>query len=399
MARSITILGATGSVGLATLDLIGAAPEGTYTLTALTANTRAAELAGLALRWRPRFTALADPAQASVLGAALAGSGLAWGAGPQAVAEAAAMDSDWTMAAIVGAAGLAPTLAAVERGKLVALANKEALVCAGSLFMDCARRSGAVILPVDSEHNAIFQALGGADARKVRRIILTASGGPFRKVSREVMARASVRDAVSHPVWSMGAKISVDSATMMNKGLEVIEACHLFSLPPEKVDVIVHPESIVHGLVEHIDGGLLAQMGSPDMRTPIAHALGWPQRLETAVSRLDLPTLGRLTFEAPDPERFPALDLARAAFNAGGSSPVILNAANEVAVDAFLNGHVGFLDIAAIVADSLDRGEGAVRGQVNDFEAVYAVDAAARELAASLVEARAHRGATLAKGA
>lgn len=399
MTRSVTILGATGSVGLATLDLISAAPEGTYAITALTANARGAELAQLALRYRPRFTALADTRQAPVLEAALAGSGLEWGAGTSAVAEAASMDADWTMAAIVGAAGLAPTLAAVRRGKIVALANKEALVCAGTLFMESARRSGAVILPVDSEHNAIFQALGGTDPGKVRRIILTASGGPFHKASIETMARASVRDAVAHPVWSMGAKISVDSATMMNKGLEVIEACHLFALPPEKVDVIVHPESIVHGLVEHTDGGLLAQMGSPDMRTPIAHALGWPHRIETDVARLDLPALGRLTFEAPDPLRFPALEMARAAFNEGGASPVILNAANEIAVDAFLNGHVGFLDIAAIVADSLDRGEGLARGSLTDFEAVYAADAAARELAVSLVSTRARRGANLAQGA
>ncbi|AZU04301.1 1-deoxy-D-xylulose-5-phosphate reductoisomerase [Glycocaulis alkaliphilus] len=399
MTRSVSILGATGSVGLATLDLIAAAPAGQYAVTALTANTRAAELAELALRFRPRFTALSDPRQAHVLEAALAGSGLQWGAGASAVAEAASMDADWTMAAIVGAAGLAPTLAAVKRGKVVALANKEALVCAGPLFMESARLSGATILPVDSEHNAIFQALGGSDAASVRRIILTASGGPFRNSSLETMARASVRDAVAHPVWSMGAKISVDSATMMNKGLEVIEACHLFALPPEKVDVIVHPESIVHGLVEHQDGGLLAQMGTPDMRTPIAHALGWPDRMETRVSRLDLPALGTLTFEAPDPQRFPALDLARAAFREGGASPVILNAANEIAVDAFLNGHVGFLDIAAIVADSLEQGEGVARGSLTDFDTVYAADAAARELAVSLVKARARRSASLAQGA
>jgi len=399
MSRSITVLGATGSVGLATLDLVGAAPEGAYRVTALTAHSRAAELAALALRFRPQFTALADSSQATLLEAALAGSGLKWGAGAEAVAEAASMDADWTMAAIVGAAGLAPTLAAVERGKIVALANKEALVCAGALFMECARRSGAVILPVDSEHNAIFQVLGGVDASRLRRIILTASGGPFRTASLEAMARASVHDAVAHPVWSMGAKISVDSATMMNKGLEVIEACHLFAVPPPKVDVIVHPESIVHGLVEHVDGGLLAQMGSPDMRTPIAHALGWPDRIDTSVSRLDLPALGQLTFETPDPQRFPALRLAREAFEAGGASPIILNAANEIAVEAFLNGHVGFLDIAAIVADSLDQGEGAFKGPVRDFEAVYAADAAARVLAAELVIIRNRRGASLARGA
>lgn len=398
MTRTITILGATGSVGLATLDLVSTAAEGEFSLTALTAHTKARELAELALRFRPRFTALADSTRAHLLEAALAGSGLRWGAGPAAVLEAASMDADWTMAAIVGAAGLAPTLSAVKRGRIVALANKEALVCAGRLFMECAQRSGAVILPVDSEHNAIFQALGGVAASRVRRIILTASGGPFRTASREAMALASARDAVAHPVWSMGAKISVDSATMMNKGLEVIEACHLFGLPPEKVDVIVHPESIVHGLVEHVDGGLLAQMGSPDMRIPIAHALGWPDRIATSVSRLDLPALGRLTFETPDPERFPALDLARSAFLAGGASPIVLNAANEVAVDAFLNGHVGFLDIAAVVAESLERGEGLALGPVDDFDAVYAADHAARQLAAGQVAARARRGGTAARG-
>lgn len=399
MARSLTILGATGSVGLATLDLVGAAGPDRYAITALTAHSRARELAELSLRFRPKFTAIADPRQADVLEDALAGSGLRWGAGPQAVLEAASLQADWTMAAIVGAAGLAPTLEAVKRGGMVALANKEALVCAGELFIEHARKSGAVILPVDSEHNAIFQALGGVDATRVRRIILTASGGPFRLASLDVMAAATVHDAVAHPVWSMGAKISVDSATMMNKGLEVIEACHLFALAPDKVDVIVHPESIVHGLVEHVDGGLIAQMGMPDMRTPIAHALAWPSRVETSVSRLDLPALGRLTFEAPDPERFPALGLARAAFTAGGANPVILNAANEVAVDAFLNGHVGFLDIAAIVAESLERGEGIARGPLTDFDAVYAADAAARDLAGAFVRARARRGAGIAKGA
>lgn len=398
MTRSVTILGATGSVGLATLDLVAAAPEGRFTVTALTAGTRARELAELALKFRPAFTAIADKAAAGTLRDALSGSGLRWGAGEEAVIEAAQLDADWTMAAIVGAAGLAPTLAAVSRGKTLALANKEALVCAGPLFMRAAAEAGTTLLPVDSEHNAIYQALGGADASRVRRIILTASGGPFRNTSLSDMARMAPRDAIAHPVWPMGAKISVDSATMMNKGLEVIEACHLFSLPPSRVDVLIHPQSIVHGLVEHVDGGLIAQMGAPDMRTPIAHALGWPDRMQTQVERLDLARLGTLSFFDPDDVRFPALSLARAAMEAGGAAPVILNAANEVAVSAFLNGHVGFLDIAAIVADSLDAGEGMARGSLNDFDTVFAVDAQARRIAEAHVSSRGRAHAGIVQG-
>lgn len=386
--RTISILGATGSVGLATLDLIAAADRDAYRIVALTAGTRARELAALALKFRPAFTAIADETAAPVLADALAGSGLSWGAGSDAVIEAARLDADWTMAAIVGAAGLAPTLEAVARGKTLALANKESLVCAGHLFMQAARASGATVLPVDSEHNAIFQALGGCDASAVRRIILTASGGPFRDNSLADMARMRPDDAVAHPVWPMGVKISVDSATMMNKGLEVIEACYLFALPQSQVDVLIHPQSIIHGLVEHVDGGLIAQMGAPDMRTPIAHALGWPDRVATDVARLDLAALGALTFFAPDPQRFPALSLARSAFEAGGASPLVLNAANEVAVDAFLKGHVGFLDIAAIVEESLAGGEGIVRGPLDDFDAVFAADAEARRVARGFAAAR-----------
>lgn len=398
MARSITILGATGSVGLATLDLIASAPEGRYCLTALTAGTRARELAELALKFRPAFTAIADTSAAGVLAEALAGSGLRWGAGADAVIEAARLDADWTMAAIVGAAGLAPTLAAVSRGKTLALANKEALVCAGPLFMRAAAEAGTTLLPVDSEHNAIFQALGGADASRVRRIILTASGGPFRNTPLTEMTHVTPRDAIAHPVWPMGAKISVDSATMMNKGLEVIEACHLFGLAPSRVDVLIHPQSIVHGLVEHVDSGLIAQMGAPDMRTPIAHALGWPERIETNVERLDLARLGTLSFFQPDLQRFPALALARAAFEAGEAASVILNAANEVAVSAFLKGHVGFLDIAAIVADSLAEGEGFARGSLDDFDAVFAVDAQARRIAQAHVSVRSSAPAGIVQG-
>ena len=398
--RSITILGATGSVGRATLDLIASAEPGRFAVRALTANTRAAELAEAALAFRPDFVALCDPRQADVLGERLKGSGIDWAAGPDAVERAAAMGADWTMAAIVGAAGLKPTLEAVRGGKAVAFANKEALVCAGGLFMQAAERSGATLLPVDSEHNAVFQVFNPERREAVRRIILTASGGPFRDASLETMKAATRADALAHPTWSMGDKISIDSATMMNKGLEIIEACWLFGLPQEKVDVLVHPESIVHGLVEYADGGLLAQMGAPDMRTPIAHALAWPDRMETAVTRLDLAALGRLSFFAPDETRFPALRLAREAFEAGGAAPAVLNAANEVAVDAFLHGKIGFLDIAAAVSEALDqagRESGGSAGP-DGFEAVFAADAEGRRLAERTVHAMARGRAANAGG-
>ena len=393
-ARTVTLLGATGSVGRSTLDLIGSAPEGSFDVVALTANSNVDELVAVARRFRPRFCAIADPDHGPALGEALEGTGIAWGAGESAVLDAAAMDADWVMAAIVGAAGLKPTLEAVRRGAHVAFANKEALVCAGPLFMDAARRSGGALLPVDSEHNAIFQAFDEARRSHIRRIILTASGGPFRTASLEAMAAMTPAQAVAHPTWTMGAKISVDSATMMNKGLEIIEACHLFDLPDERIDVLVHPESIVHGLVEYADGGLLAQMGAPDMRTPIAHALAYPDRMETNVDRLDLAQLGSLSFFAPDPQKFPALGLARAAFRAGGCAPAVLNAANEVAVAAFLNGKIGFLDIAATVSDALEAAERCGLSQIapTDFDAVYAADAEARRLAEDAISARsAHR--------
>lgn len=392
-ARTVTLLGATGSVGRSTLDLIGSAPEGEFDVVALTANSNVDSLVQAARRFRPRFCAVADPQAGPALRDALAGEGIECGAGESAVLEAAAMDAGWVMAAIVGAAGLKPTLEAVRRGAQVAFANKEALVCAGPLFMDAARATGAALLPVDSEHNAIFQAFDEARRDGIRRIILTASGGPFRTASLEDMASMTPAQAVAHPTWSMGAKISVDSATMMNKGLEIIEACHLFALPEDRIDVLVHPESIVHGLVEYADGGLLAQMGAPDMRTPIAHALAYPNRMETSVERLDLARLGTLSFYAPDPEKFPALDLARAAFRAGGCAPAVLNAANEVAVAAFLNGKIGFLDIAATVSDALNEAERSGYSQVapTDFEAVYAADAEGRRLART---AAARRGAS-----
>jgi len=392
-ARTVTLLGATGSVGRSTLDLIGSAPEGAFDVVAMTANGNVDGLAEAARRFRPQFCAVADEEAGPALEAALEGTGIACGAGEGAVLEAAAMDAGWVMAAIVGAAGLKPTLEAVRRGAQVAFANKEALVCAGPLFMEAAQRSGAALLPVDSEHNAIFQAFDEARRDGIRRIILTASGGPFRTASLEDMASMTPAQAVAHPTWSMGAKISVDSATMMNKGLEIIEACHLFNLPEDRIDVLVHPESIVHGLVEYADGGLLAQMGAPDMRTPIAHALAFPDRMETCVERLDLARLGTLSFFEPDPRKFPALDIARAAYRAGGCAPAVLNAANEVAVDAFLNGKIGFLDIAAVVSDALGEAERSGYSQVapTDFEAVYAADAEGRRLARLAVTARSER--------
>ncbi|WBQ13352.1 1-deoxy-D-xylulose-5-phosphate reductoisomerase [Hyphomonadaceae bacterium BL14] len=386
-ARAITLLGATGSVGRATLDLISRADAGAYEVVALTANGNAVELAKLARQFGARFCAVADPRAGAALGEALAGSGIQWGAGPQAVADAAAMEAGWVMAAIVGAAGLQPTLAAVRRGACVAFANKEALVCAGVLMLEEAARSGATLLPVDSEHNAIFQAFDPDQRSHIRRIILTASGGPFHNASLETMRAAGPAQAVAHPTWTMGAKISVDSATMMNKGLEIIEACHLFALPQEQVDVLVHPESIVHGLVEYADGGLLAQLGCPDMRTPIAHALAWPERMDTPVDRLDLARLGSLSFFAPDPVRFPALGLARQAFISGGTAPAVLNAANEVAVAAFLAGRIGFLDIASAVSEALDEGARAVDAGTApaSIDAVVHADAHGRRLADAAV--------------
>lgn len=391
MTRGVTILGSTGSVGQATLDLIANANADRFEIVALTANSNAQALAAQALKLRPRFVALAREDGYEALKHALAGSGIEAGAGASAVCEAASMDADWTMAAIVGAAGLPATLEAVRRGRTVAFANKEALVCAGDLFMAEAARAGTCLLPVDSEHNAIFQAMAGSRREHVRRIVLTASGGPFRTASKEAMRAATPAGALDHPTWSMGAKISIDSATMMNKGLEIIEACHLFDLPHERVDVLVHPESIVHGLVEYTDGGLIAQLGCPDMRTPIAHALAWPERIETDVERLDLARIGRLHFEAPDPARFPALDLARQAIAAGGGAPAVLNAANEVAVAAFLDCKIGFLDIAERVSEALDwwvhspfSGE-----RIDSFEDVLRIDREARRATGERIAVRA----------
>ncbi|QJQ33161.1 1-deoxy-D-xylulose-5-phosphate reductoisomerase [Sphingomonas lacunae] len=353
MMRSISIFGATGSVGQSTLDLVRRNRD-EWRVVALTANGNVAELAALAREFRPEVAVVADAGCEALLAHALAGEGIAVAAGEAALVEAAKLGADVTMAAIVGCAGLAPTMAAIECGKTVALANKESLVAAGELMMAAARASGATILPVDSEHNAIFQCLSG-DLDRVAKITLTASGGPFRTFSHNEMGSVTPEQAVAHPNWSMGAKISVDSATMMNKGLELIEAYHLFPVGLARLDIIVHPQSVVHSMVEYVDGSTIAQLGPADMRVPIASALAWPDRMATPCSPLDLAKLARLEFEAPDFERFPALTLARAAIAEGGGRPAQLNAANEVAVAAFLDRRIGFLDIAAISARLFDE--------------------------------------------
>ena len=389
MTRRVTILGSTGSVGRNTVELVSAEPD-KYAVEALVALKSAELLAEQARAVGARLAVIADDSKYATLKAALAGSGIEAAAGAAAVVEAARRPADWVMAAIVGAAGLAPTLAAVERGAMVALANKEVLVCAGALVTAAARKHGATLLPVDSEHNAIFQCFEADQAHAIERIVLTASGGPFRQRPVSAMANVTPAEAVAHPNWRMGAKISVNSATMMNKGLEVIEATHLFALRGDQVDVVVHPQSVIHGLVYYTDGSVLAQLGSPDMRTPIANTLGWPKRIPAPSPRLDLAALGHLTFEAPDPERFPALRIAREALEEGGAAPIILNAANEVAVAAFLDGVIGFLDIAAIVEDSLVTLE---RSPITTLDHVYDTDRAARELARRLVGNGARRAA------
>jgi 1-deoxy-D-xylulose-5-phosphate reductoisomerase len=379
--RSVTILGATGSVGRSTLDLIGHDPQ-RYQVEALTAQCNVEALAALARAHRARLAVIGDPGRYPALVDALAGSGIEAACGTAGLSEAAERPADWVMAAIVGAAGLGPTLAAVRRGAMVALATKECLVCAGRLLMSEVQRSNALLLPVDSEHNAIFQALRGETAESVERLILTASGGPFRARSRAAMADVTPTEAVAHPNWSMGAKISVDSATMMNKGLELIEAHHLFGLPAERIEILVHPESIVHSLVAFQDGSLLAQLGQPDMRIPIAYTLGWPERLFAPTPRLDLAQIARLTFELPDETRFPALRIARQALAQGGTAPTVLNAANEVAVGAFLAGRIGFLDIAATVETMLAE---AICSEAESLDHVRAVDAETRHRAEALV--------------
>lgn len=353
--KKIAILGATGSIGRSTLDLIERSPH-EFEVTALTAAVNVAALAEAARRTNARLAVIADESKLPELRQALQGTDCR-AAGPEALAEAATGDADLVMAAIVGCAGLRPTMAAVEAGKTVALANKEALVTAGDLMMGAAKKSGAVLLPVDSEHNAIFQSLAGSRIDQVSKLILTASGGPFRTASTEEIRCATPAQAVAHPNWDMGAKISVDSATLMNKGLELIEAHYLFGLPSSRIDVLIHPQSVIHSLVEYIDGSVLAQLGSPDMRIPIAYALAWPDRMPTPAQKLDLAAIARLDFSYPDLERFPALRLAREALEAGGSAPAVLNAANEVAVATFLDGRIAFPDIARLVEEELESNE------------------------------------------
>jgi 1-deoxy-D-xylulose-5-phosphate reductoisomerase len=375
--RRVTVLGSTGSVGCNTVELLAANPDA-YRVEALAAYRNTALLAEQARRLGARLAVIADDTQYPALKAALSGSGVEAASGAAAVVDAAARPAEWVMAAIVGAVGLASTLAAVRRGAMVAFANKEVLVCAGALVMEEARRCGARLLPVDSEHNAIFQVFAFDQRAAIERIMLTASGGPFLKRSFAAMADATPEQAVAHPNWRMGAKISVDSATMMNKGLEVIEAHHLFALDSSRLDIVVHPQSVIHGLVYYSDGSVLAQLGSPDMRTPIANALGWPDRIAAPSPRLDLAKLAQLTFEAPDPARFPALRIARAALEAGGGAPCILNAANEVAVEAFLDRRIGFLDIAATVERTL---EALPDRRVEQLDDVHAIDGEARAVA------------------
>ncbi|PWC87779.1 1-deoxy-D-xylulose 5-phosphate reductoisomerase [Azospirillum sp. TSH100] len=381
--RSVTILGSTGSVGTQTVDLVSRNPE-RFPVEALTANRNVSLLARQARQLKARMAVVADPCAYAELKELLSGTGIEVAAGSDAVAAAAERPADWVMAAIVGAAGLEPTLAAIRRGAIVAFANKEVLVCAGALMMEEVKAHGATLLPVDSEHSAIYQVFDFERTDSVARLILTASGGPFRTRDRAFMATATREQAVAHPTWDMGAKISVDSATMMNKGLELIEAHFLFGIPEERIDVLVHPQSVIHSLVEYVDGSVLAQLGTPDMRTPIAYALGWPARIATPAERLDLVKAATLTFEAPDPVRFPALRLARAALQSGGGAPTILSAANEVAVQAFLDRRIGFLDIERIVEETLTA---LPHRPLRDLAAVREADADARRDAAGRVAA------------
>jgi len=394
LPRRVSVLGSTGSVGVSTLDLFEQAGV-ELEVTALVAGRNVERLAEQALRWRPDIAVIQDEACLPELRERLAGSGVETAAGAGAILEAASREAQWVMSAIVGFAGLAPTLAAARAGAIIALANKESLICIGPELLRTAKRAGGVVIPVDSEHSAIFQVFEPENREQVARLLLTASGGPFRSWTREQMARATPEQALAHPNWNMGAKISIDSATMMNKGLEVIEAAYLFAMPPERIEVLIHPQSIVHSLVEYADGSTLAQLGPPDMRAPIACAFAWPDRLAWPAERLDLARVGQLTFEAPDPVRFPALGLAKAALAAGGLAPAALNAADEVAVQAFLDRKIGFLDIPRVVGETLERmdAEGfGQRGENEPLAAAQAADATARRVAqdaASALMARA----------
>ena len=389
MSRSVCLLGATGSIGTQTLEVLDLHPDD-YHLLALVAGSRWQPLAAQCLRYQPRYAVLADQAAADALRNQLreAGSDTEVLAGEAAMEQLAA-EADITVAGIVGAAGVRPTLAAVRAGKRVLLANKEALVVTGRLFMDAVSQAGAELIPVDSEHSAIFQCLppAGVAQQSIARLVLTASGGPFRGFSQAALRQVTPAEAVAHPNWDMGPKISVDSATLMNKGLELVEACWLFDMAPEQVDVVVHPQSIIHSMVEYRDGSVLAQLGTPDMRTPIACGLSWPQRIDSGASRLDFHQLGNLEFEAPDEQAFPCLALARQAIQAGGSATAVLNAANEEAVAAFLDGQIGFIDIGALVADALAA---VAAPAFDDLDAVLAVDADARRFVRTRLQGGSH---------
>ena len=380
--RSVTILGSTGSIGGNTIDLLQRYPN-SFSVVALTANRNIDLLAEQARQSGAKLAVTADPRLYNDLKEALSGSNIRAAAGPEAVEEAASMAADFVMAGIVGAAGLGPTLAAVKRGAIVGLANKECLVCAGDLMLGEVARAGATLLPVDSEHNAIFQVFDFERDSGVSKIILTASGGPFRASDMDTMVKATPEMAVAHPNWNMGAKISVDSATMMNKGLEMIEAFHLFPVAAKQIDVLVHPQSVIHSMVEYIDGSVLAQLGSPDMRTPIAYSLAWPERISAPTPKLDLAEMGTLTFEKPDLERFPCLRLAQHALKEGATAAIVLNAANEVAVNGFLQKNIGFMDIPRIVESCLERTQSE---PVTGIERVIEIDAGTRTIAAEIID-------------
>lgn len=380
--RKIAILGSTGSIGRQTIDLISREPE-KYEVLALTANKSVDVLAQQAKALNAELAVIADETKYQALKDALAGTTTKVAAGAKAVEDVGAMESDWLMSGIVGAAGLPGTLAAARRGGTIAFANKETLVCAGPLMMELVKKAGATLLPVDSEHNAIYQVFDWDHRDGIARLILTASGGPFRKLSREEMAKMTAEQAVKHPVWSMGAKISIDSATLMNKALEVIEAHYLFQMPREQISVLIHPQSVVHSMVEYRDGSVLAQLGSPDMRTPIGYCLAWPERMETPVPKLDLAKIAQLTFENPDPVKFPALTYAQEAMIKGGTAPAVMSAANEVAVQAFLDKRIGFLDIERIVGTVLHT---MPQSTLTDLDVLRKADTAARAKATELID-------------
>lgn len=383
MTRRIAILGATGSIGKSTLDLVERDSD-RFEVTTVTAATNVEALADIVRRTAAKLAVVADENRLDELKRLLAGTGCRAEAGEQALVEAATSDAEFVIAAIVGCAGLRPVMAAVNAGRTVALANKEALVTAGALMIDAAAASGSTLLPVDSEHNAIFQCLAGSRREDVSRIILTASGGPFRTASAETIGAATPAQAVAHPNWTMGAKISVDSATLMNKGLELIEAHYLFGLPSGQLDVVIHPQSVIHSMVEFVDGSVLAQLGSPDMRIPIAYALAWPERMNTPAQRLDLAAIARLDFEVPDLQRFPALRLAREALEEGGAAPIVLNAANEEAVASFLAGEIGFSEIARVVEEALAASKHDAPRSIGD---VLDIDRVTRDRARAMMTA------------